>query len=154
MLEKLRKRSSSDILKIVLSAFTLAFLIGALCAPDLGQMFPGLGRIVSKPSLLTKDYFFTDIGSVSGAFLNVGLVGLVCNLMMWLPGATASGGTVAAYMLTVGFSFFGINILNIWPFILGTYIYSLVKRQSFSKNINFAMFSTALAPLVGGVLFR
>ena len=154
MLEKLRKRSSSDILKIVLSAFTLACLIGALCAPDLGQMFPGLGRIVSKPSLLTKDYFFTDIGSVSGAFLNVGLVGLVCNLMMWLPGATASGGTVAAYMLTVGFSFFGINILNIWPFILGTYIYSLVKRQPFSKNINFAMFSTALAPLVSEVLFR
>ncbi len=154
MIEMLRKKSASDILKIVLSAFSLAFLIGALCSPDLSEMFSGLGRIVSKPSLLTKDYFFNEIGSVSGCFLNVALVGLVCNLMTWLPGATASGGTVAAYMLTVGFSFFGINILNIWPFILGTFLYSLVKRQPFAKNVNMAMFCTALAPLVSEVLFR
>ena len=74
--------------------------------------------------------------------------------MMYLPGAVVGGGTVAAYMLTVGFSFFGINILNILPIILGTAVYSLLKRQSFAKNINFAMFSTALAPLASEMLFR
>ena len=154
MIEKLRSKSSGEILRLVLCAFTLAFLIAALATSGAGDMHKGLGRIVSKPSLLTKDYFFTEIGSVSGAFLNVGLVGAVCCAMMFLPGAAVSGGTVAAYMLTVGFSFFGINILNIWPFILGTFVYSLIKRQPFAKNINFAMFSTALAPLVSEVLFR
>ena len=121
MFEKLKNKSSGEILRLILCAFTLAFLIGAIVAPG-GEMFAGLGRIVSKPSLLTKDYFFTEIGSVSGALLNVGLVGAVCSAMMFLPGATVTGGTVAAYMLTVGFSFFGINILNIWPFILGTFV--------------------------------
>ena len=154
MIEKLRSKSSGEILRLVLCAFTLAFLIAAIVTSGAGDMHKGLGRIVSKPSLLTKDYFFTDIGSVSGAFLNVGLVGAVCCAMMFLPGAAVTGGTVAAYMLTVGFSFFGINILNIWPFILGTFVYSLIKKQPFAKNINMAMFCFALAPLVSEVLFR
>ena len=32
--DKLRKQSDSAILRYVLSAFTIAFLIGAICAPD------------------------------------------------------------------------------------------------------------------------
>lgn len=152
--EKLRKQSDGAILRYLLSAFTIAFLIGAICAPDRGEMLRGLWRIITKPSLLTKDYFFLEIGSISGAFLNAALVGAVCCLMMYLPGAAVGSGTVAAYMLTVGFCFFGINVLNIWPFLLGTLVYSLLKKQPFAKSINFAMFSTALAPLVSEVLFR
>ena len=153
-LVKLRSKSASEILRFVLTAFTVAFAIGAVCAPDRGEMLGGLMRIISKPSLLTKDYFFQEIGSVSGAMLNAALVGAVCNLLMYLPGATVAGGTVAAYMLTIGFCFFGINIVNIIPMILGTLIYSCAKQQPFAKNINFAMFSTALAPLVSEVLWR
>ena len=153
-IEKLRKQSSSNIIKYMLSAFTLAFLIGAICAPDRSEMFAGFWRIISKPSLLTKDYFFLEIGSISGAMLNAFLVGAVCCAMMYLPGAVAAGGTVAGYFLTIGFCFFGINLLNILPFIFGTFVYSLIKKQPFAKNINFAMFSTALAPLVSEVLWR
>ena len=153
-LAKLRSKSASELLRIVLTAFTVAFAIGALCAPDRSEMLGGLMRIITKPSLLTKDYFFLELGSVSGAMLNAALVGAVCNLLMYLPGATVAGGTVAAYMLTIGFCFFGINIVNIIPMILGTLIYSCAKQQPFSKNINFAMFSTALAPLVSEVLWR
>ena len=153
-IEKLRKQSSSNILKYMLSAFTLAFLIGAICAPDRSEMFAGFWRILSKPSLLTKDYFFLEIGSISGAMFNAFCVGAVCCAMMFLPGATAVGGTVAGYFLTIGFCFFGINLLNILPFIFGTFVYSLIKKQPFAKNINFAMFATALAPLVSEVLWR
>ena len=152
--EKLRKQSDSAILRCVLSAFTIAFLIGAICAPDRSEMLSGLWRILTKPSLLTKDYFFIEIGSISGAMLNAALVGAVCCLMMYLPGAVVGSGTVAAYMLTVGYCSYGINLLTILPFILGTFVYSLIKRQPFGKFINFAMFSTALAPLVSEVLFR
>lgn len=153
-LEKLRKQSPSAILRLVLTAFTIAFAIGAVCAPDRGEMLSGLTRIITKPSLLTKDYFFLEIGSVSGAMLNAALVGAVCNLLMYLPGANVVGATVAGYMLTVGFCFFGINILNILPFILGTLVYSAIKQMPFAKNINFAMFSTALAPLASEVMWR
>jgi len=153
-IQKLRKLSAGDILKLVLCAFTAAFLIGAVLAPDRGDMLGGFWRILTRPSLLTKDYFFAEIGSVSGAFLNAALVGTVCCALMFIPGATVGSGTVAAYMLTIGFCYFGINVLNILPFILGTYVYSLIKKQPFAKFINFAMFSTALAPLVSEVLWR
>lgn len=153
-LAKLRSKTASELLRLVLTAFTIAFAIGAVCAPDRGEMLSGLARILTKPSLLTKDYFFQDLGSISGAMLNVALVGAVCNLLMYLPGAAVSGATVAAYFLTVGFGFFGINILNILPFILGTLVYSAIKQQPFAKSINFAMFSTALAPLASEVMFR
>ena len=153
-IQKLRKLSAGDILKLVLCAFTAAFLIGAVLAPDRADMLGGFWRIITKPSLLTKDYFFAEIGSVSGAFLNAALVGTVCCALMFIPGAAVASGTVAAYMLTIGFCFFGINLLNILPYILGTYVYSLVKKQPFAKFINFAMFSTALAPLVSEVLWR
>ena len=152
--DKLRKQSDSAILRYVLSAFTIAFLIGAICAPDRSEILSGLWRILTKPSLLTKDYFFIEIGSISGAMLNAALVGAVCCLMMYLPGAVVGSGTVAAYMLTVGYCSYGINLLTILPFILGTFVYSLIKRQPFAKFINFAMFSTALAPLISEVLFR
>lgn len=151
--EKLRKQSDSAILRYVLSAFTIAFLIGAICAPDRGEMLSGLWRIITRSSQLTKDYFFIEIGSISGAMLNAALVGAICCLLMYIPGAVVGGGTVAAYMLTVGFCFYGMNPLNILPFILGTFVYSLLKKQPFAKFINFAMFSTALAPMVSEVLF-
>ena len=153
-LDQLRKQDSSTILRYLLSAFTLAFLIGAICAPDRGEIFSGFVRIISKPAVLTKDYFFIELGSISGACLNAALVGIVCCAMMFIPGAVVNGTTVAAYMLTVGFSFYGMNLLNILPFILGVFVYSLLRRQPFAKFINFAMFSTALSPLVSEVLFR
>lgn len=154
MISKLRSKDSSYLLRLMMTAFTLAFLIGAFCAPDRSEMISGLVRIISRPSLLTKDYFYLEIGSISGAMLNVFLVGAVCCALMYLKGASVAGGTVAAYFLTVGFSFFGINILNMLPFVLGTLVYSAIKQQSFAKNINFAMFSTALAPLASEVMFR
>lgn len=154
MISKLRSKDSSYLLRLMMTAFTLAFLIGAFCAPDRSEMISGLVRIISRPSLLTKDYFYLEIGSISGAMLNVFLVGAVCCALMYLKGASVAGGTVAAYFLTVGFSFFGINILNMLPFVLGTLVYSAIKQQPFAKNINFAMFSTALAPLASEVMFR
>ena len=52
-LEKLRKQSPSAILRLLLTAFTIAFAIGAVCAPDRSEMLSGLWRILNKPSLLT-----------------------------------------------------------------------------------------------------
>lgn len=153
-LSQVRKHSTSSILRAVLCAFTLAYYIGALFAPDLQEMIPGLVRILTKPAVLTKDYFFLDLGSISGSMLNYGLTGTLFCALMFLPGAQVTGTTVAAYFLTLGFCSYGMNILNVLPFVLGVFIYSLLKREPFAKFINFAMFTTALSPLVSEVLFR
>lgn len=139
-------------IRFFLLASSAAYLIAAVLAPDRGEMLTGLAQILMSPAQLTKDYFL--IGSISGTFLNVALVGFVCAAMTCLPGAAVNGLTVAAYFLTTGFSFWGINFLNMWPFFLGVMVHALVRREPFPKYVNLAMFSTALCPLASELLLR
>ena len=80
-----QKTDSVKIIRFFLMASSAAFLIAAGLAPDRGEMITGLARILMSPAQLTKDYF--EVGSVSGAFLNVALVGFACTAMAFLPGA-------------------------------------------------------------------
>lgn len=145
--------SSVNIIRIFLLVSSAAYFIAAvILGLDDGAMLPGLAQILMSPAQLTKDYF--EIGSISGTFLNVSLVGFVCAAMACLPGAVVNGGTIAAYFLTTGFSFWGINFLNIWPFFLGVMVHALVRREPFPKYVNLAMFATALCPLASELLLR
>ena len=119
--------NSVNIIRIFLLASSAAYIIAAVAAPDRAQMMTGLAQILMSPAQLTKDYFI--IGSISGTFLNVGLVGLVCAAMTCLPGAVVNGTTIAAYFLTTGFSFWGINFLNMWPFFLGVVLHALARKE-------------------------
>jgi len=154
MIERIRKASSGNILRGILCALTVAFYFGAVFSPDLPEIFTGFWKIITNPAVLTKDYFFSEIGSVSGTMLNFALTGTYFCALMFLPGATINGVTLAAYGLSVGFCSYGINFLNIMPFQIGILIYSKVKKMPFVKNLNLAMFSCALGPLVSEVLFR
>ena len=147
-----QKTDSVKIIRFFLMASSAAFLSAAGLAPDRGEMITGLARILMSPAQLTKDYF--AVGSVSGAFLNVSLVGFVCAAMTCLPGAAVNGLTVAAYFLTTGFSFWGINFLNMWPFFLGVMLHALARKEPFPKYVNLAMFATALCPLASELLLR
>ena len=148
-----RAMDNGKLLRAVMCAFTLAFLIGAFFAPDLREIFSGLGRICTLPAQLTKDYFKPEIGSISGSMLNYFLVGAVCCTLMFLPGAVVNGGTVLGFFLTLGFCSYGMSILNIIPLMLGVAVYALIKRQPLGKYLNFYMFSTAVSPLITQVLF-
>ena len=150
--QKSKTLNAVNVIRLFLLASSAAYLIAAFLVPDRGQMMSGLAQILMSPAQLTKDYF--EIGSVSGTFLNVSLVGFVCAAMTCLPGAAVGGGTIAAYFLTTGFSFWGINFLNMWPFFLGVMIYALVRKEPFPKYVNLAMFATALCPLASEMLLR
>ena len=150
--QKSKTLNSVNVIRLFLLASSAAYLIAALLVPDRGQMMSGLAQILMSPAQLTKDYF--EIGSVSGTFLNVSLVGFVCAAMTCLPGAAVGGGTIAAYFLTTGFSFWGINFLNMWPFFLGVMVHALVRKEPFPKYVNLAMFATALCPLASELLLR
>ena len=152
-LDSIRRMETGRLLRILMCACTAAFLIAAFFAPDRDQMFSGLYRICTFPAQLTKDYFKPEIGSISGTMLNYALVGAVCCALMFLPEAQVNGGTVLGYFLTVGFCSYGMNILNIWPLMLGVAVYARIKRQPFGRLLNFYMFSTAVSPIITQVLF-
>lgn len=143
--------NSKMILKVLLG-FSAAFIIGAFCAGDWGNLLPGFITICTRPSQFTMDYFV--LGGLGGAFLNTGMVGMACCGLLYFTKAKCTGLTVAAYWLNVGFSTFGMNFVNIWPFFLGVWVYSRIKKVSYGSVANQAMFASALAPFASELLFR
>ena len=151
-MERIRRAETGRVLRALMCAFAAAFAIAALIAPDRGDMLGGLMRICTRPAQLTKDYFLTELGGLSASMLNCALIAAACCALTFVPGAAVDGGTVLAFFLTVGFVAYGMSILNLLPFFLGTYVYSRLMRMPFSKCVNLAMFSTAVAPLLTQVL--
>lgn len=149
---KIREEDNSKLILKVLFGFSIAFIIGALCAGDLENLIPGFVTICTRPSQFTMDYFV--LGGLGAAFLNTGMVGLACCGLVYFTKAKCTGLTVAAFWLNVGFSTFGMNFLNIWPFFFGVWVYSRIKKVSFGSVANLAMFSSALAPFASELIFR
>ena len=151
-MKKLNNLSESSFLKLLFAFLTASFLIAALFMPDRGDMFAGLWRIISGPSKVSTNYF--AVGGYAATFLNMGLVGLICLALYCIPGAKANNVSTLAFILTVGFCSWGINILNVWPTFLGVVLYCIVKKEKLSANVNAMLFSTGIAPLITDLLLR
>ena len=151
-MKKIRSLSEGEFLKLFFAFFTAAFLIAAVIMPDRATMISGLWQILSQPSKLSTNYFF--IGGYAATFLNMGLVGLICLLLYIVFKATPTNVSTLAFVLTLGFGSWGINILNIWPTIFGVMIYCIVKKEKFGANVNAMLFSTGIAPLITDLMIR
>lgn len=137
---------------LVMLVYSFALIFTALILGDIPNSFKGLYEIIAHPAQLTIDYF--NLASPATTFLNAGLVGLGVCLVFYLSLFELNAASLMAYFLTVGFSFFGINIMNMWPCIIGTYLYSCLKKLSFASNVNIAIFATSLAPFVSEMILR
>ena len=151
-MKKIRSMSEGEFLKLFFAFFTAAFLIAAVIMPDRGSMLPGLWQILSQPSKLSTNYF--AVGGYAATFLNMGLVALISLLLFIIFHGTPTNVSTLAFVLTLGFGSWGINILNIWPTIFGVMIYCIVKKEKFGANVNAMLFSTGIAPLITDLMIR
>ena len=151
-MNKIKNLSEGSFLKLLFAFFSAAFFIGAICMPDRAEMFTGLWQILSQPSKLTSNYF--AIGGYSATFLNMSLVGFICLGLFMVFSGTPNNASTLAFILTVGFGSWGINILNIWPTIFGVIIYGLVKKEKQGGLVNAMLFSTGIAPLITDLMIR
>lgn len=106
----------------------------------------GLKNIINEPDIAVTDYI--AVGGLGGAFLNAGINGIFCILMLLILKVKPNGPVIASLFTVIGFSFSGKNLLNIWPIFIGIWIYSKYKRQAFTDFILIAFFGSALSPLV------
>ena len=151
-MKKIKNLSESDFLKLFFGFITAAFIIAAFCMPDRADAFAGFWRINSQTMKITTNDFF--VGGYAGTFLNMGLVGLVLLVLIVGLKATANNVTTFGFILTVGFSSWGMNVINILPGMLGVVLYCLVKKEKLSTGVNAMMFSTGIAPLMSDLLLR
>lgn len=132
--------------------YSLAAILTALLTGNMTETIQGFWKILSSPAQLTMDYF--KLGTVAGTFLNVGMTGLSCVVVFAISGFALNGISLMAFFLTIGFSFFGMNFLNIWPCILGTFLFTRVAKVPFKSQVNIAIFATALSPFVSEGMWR
>lgn len=134
--------------KIFPSTILTSLLLIALgfMLDDPANILPGLYRIVSMQDLLITDYVY--IGGVGAALTNAGLVTILSVCIVRLSGDPFNGFTIVEMGLMAGFSLFGKNLFNIWPIILGTWLYAKYQKEPFSKYASVALLATSLAPLV------
>ena len=150
-MKKLNNLSESCFLKRFFLFVTLCFAVGAVIMPDRAQMFTGLKEILLNPCKVTTNYFAYGFAAT---FLNMALVGLFCVALCFLPGAKANNATTLAFLLTVGFASWGMNVLNMIPTVLGVCLFCLVKKEKLGSQVNAMMFSTGIAPIISEMLFR
>ncbi|MGL4374345.1 MAG: DUF1576 domain-containing protein, partial [Turicibacter sp.] len=128
---------------LLITLFALSLIgFGFLVSSPI-EIIKGLYQIIIFPDNLITDYIV--VGGVGGAFVNSGLLTLVFIFICWKNKIHFNGVTFAALFLLAGFSFLGKNILNVWPVVLGVYLYAKYQKQKFSKYIYIALFGTAMA---------
>jgi hypothetical protein len=116
------------------------------------QLWLGSITILTSPANLLTDYIeLTNIGST---LLNAGLMTLLSVATIKRAHSEVTGVLAAGVFTVTGFSFFGKNLLNSIPIVLGVILFSKISRTPFKKNLPQAIFGTALGPLVSEITFN
>ena len=151
-MKKIKNLPESSFLKLFFAFVSLTFFVGALAMPDRSTMLTGYWNILTNTCKVTTNYF--ALGGYAATFLNMGVVGLLCTALCFLPGAKATNVTTLGVLLTIGFATWGIHPLNMVFTILGVLLYCLVKKEKPGAMVNAMMFSTGIAPLISDLLLR
>lgn len=149
-------KGDSEYVKIICLVFSICFLIACPIAATYlgvwGEVLDDWLFILVSPAPLITDYF--QIGNLASAFLNAGICGLACNLLMIGLKADCRLNSFAGYFLVVGHCFYGLNFLNMWPPILGIWVFCKFFKINFKDNLAISFFSTAFGPFISELLFR
>ena len=151
-MKRLNRLPERAFLKIFFLYFSMSFVIAAFCMPDRTAMLSGLWKILSNPTKASTSFF--SIGGYAATFLNMGLVGLICTALYWVPGQKANHAATLVTILTTGFGSWGIHILNMWPTIFGVVLHCLVRKKKLGDYTNAMLFSTGLAPFISELFVR
>jgi len=111
----------------------------------------GLWKIQTSRANLLTDY--VALGSPGAAFANSGLTTLLSLFVIWRSKVKISGPVMASVFAVAGFAFFGKNIYNSIPIILGVFLYSQLAGIPFRNVVLSATFGTCLGPAVSQITF-
>ena len=151
-MKRINQWEESKFLRLFFVFVSALFIIAAFIMPDRGTMFTGLWKIMVSTCKISTNYF--ALGGYAATYLNMGIVGLFCTLLVCLPGAKPNNVTTLGVLLTIGFGAWGMNLVNMIPTILGVCVYALVKKEKLGAMSNAMLYSTGIAPLISELLFR
>jgi hypothetical protein len=147
----MNKKTVFDAKYTFVTVFSLGQIVFGLTQNSISEIFSGLVSIITQPSSLVTDYI--GLGNMGAAFVNSGLVTLLCIVLLYNLKQSLNGPFIAAIFTIAGFALFGKNLFNVWFILLGAYFYSRFKKEKFNKFLIPALFGTAIAPAVSEIVF-
>ncbi|MDO5408340.1 MAG: DUF1576 domain-containing protein [Eubacteriales bacterium] len=135
---------------LLLALVPCYFIVAAFFFQSPGEILKGLMLMVQEPDLLITDYFV--LGGVGAAFINAGILTLLCIGIVYGLGMEMDGHTITSSFLMFGFSLFGKNIMNIWLILLGVVLYAKYHKTSVSRYIYVGFYGTSLSPIITQVM--
>ena len=115
------------------------------------SLVSGMMTILVSPSQLFTDYM--EIASVGSTLLNVAIM-LGISIYSYKKLEFPLNGTVIGSLgMLAGFSFFGKNLFNSIPFMIGVWIYTKVTKQNYRNYVIVGLFGSALGPLISFLAF-
>ncbi len=137
--------------KFILLALIPAYFIAAgLFVQPIGEIGPGLVKLIVEPDFLITDYFV--VGGIGAAFINAGILALMSILMIYFFNMDMTGHTITSVCLMFGFSLFGKNLLNIWAILLGIFVYAKYHKTSMSRYLYIGFYGTSLSPIITEIM--
>lgn len=104
-----------------------------------------------SPSILLTDYI--EAFGASAAMLNAGVV-LILNICILMALKMQLSGLLYAAIFTVyGFSFLGMNVVNLLPIYIGGFIYTKFMKIEFKSVILISILAGTLGPIISHVMF-
>ena len=101
-------KNTSKALYLFFLTFSLALIAAGFLTGPVNEMFKGFWAILTSPQSLTVDAL--QVGGLNGGLFQAGMLGLIAIAILKCAKVEASGITIGAFFLTIGFSFFGKNL--------------------------------------------
>ncbi len=139
--------SYSNILKYIMIFYFLILIIVGYFKN--GKSFKGYSSVFKYSGRLLST-FIEELG-YGIAYINIGVMGLICILYVVIVGANFNGPVIAAILTAAGFSPSGKNPKNVIPVLLGVYITTILSSFDVASTsiVIAALFGTTLAPIAG-----
>ena len=151
-MSEIRNVQEKTIYQVFIGFAVVLFAMGLYFTPSVQELIEGYTRIATLPGLIDFDAL-SHAGNYGTSYVNSGLLVLCVLLVIKLTNTKIQGVHIAAILQVAGFAFYGKNIINIWPTIIGVYGYAAWQRKPLSEMTAAALFSTALSPVFSVTAF-
>ena len=130
----------------VLWAYAALLAVAGLLLDSPADILNGLVTIILSEDALITDYIL--IAGPGAALINSAIVTAISICVLYVADDILNGMTLVVIGLMSGFSLFGKNFVNIWPILIGTWLYTKYRKEPFGAFANIGLMATALAPIV------
>lgn len=127
-------------------AYAAMLAVAGFLLDSPSNILNGLWSIIICEDSLITDYVL--IGGPGAALVNSAIVTAISIGVLYAADDILNGMTPVVIGLMSGFSLFGKNFVNIWPILLGTWLYTRYRKEPFGAFANIGLMATALAPIV------